>query len=100
MPQGKREIRGTDGTIKESILHHHERYDGSGYPDGLKGNNIPFISRVLAVADTYTAIVADRPYRKAISNKEAIEQVIAGSERQFDPKVVTAFIKTVYAGPK
>ena len=85
----------TDKTVKRTILHHHERYDGSGYPEGLKGEDIPVISRVLAVADTYTALVSDRPYRKAISRKEAIRQVIAGSGRQFDPRVVDAFTKAV-----
>jgi HD-GYP domain-containing protein (c-di-GMP phosphodiesterase class II) len=85
----------TDPTVKKSILHHHEKYDGSGYPDGLSGDNIPLISRVLAVADTYMAITTDRPYRKAATSKEAIEQVITGAGRQFDPKVIEAFVKTI-----
>ncbi len=85
----------TDKTVKKSILHHHEKYDGSGYPDGLRGDNIPLISRVLAVADTYMAITTDRPYRKASTKKEAIEQIITGAGRQFDPKVIDAFIKTI-----
>jgi len=85
----------TDKTVKRTILHHHERYDGSGYPEGLRGEDIPVISRVLAVADTYTALVSDRPYRKAFSRKEAIKQVIAGSGGQFDPRVVEAFTKAV-----
>jgi HD-GYP domain-containing protein (c-di-GMP phosphodiesterase class II)/signal transduction histidine kinase len=84
-----------DRTVNRTILHHHERYDGSGYPGGLKGEDIPVISRVLAVVDTYTALLSDRPYRKAVSRKKAIEQIIAGSGRQFDPKVVDAFTKTV-----
>jgi HD-GYP domain-containing protein (c-di-GMP phosphodiesterase class II) len=87
-----------DTTVRKGILHHHERYDGSGYPDGLHGDNIPFISRVIAVADTYTALIADRPYRKEVSSKEAIEQVIAGAGRQFDPEVIDAFIKTIRSG--
>ncbi|HDH53760.1 MAG TPA: HD domain-containing protein, partial [Nitrospirae bacterium] len=78
-------------TVKKIILHHHERYDGSGYPDGLKGEEIPFISRVLSVVDTYTAMTADRPYRKAVSGKEAIEEIMAGSGTQFDPGIVDAF---------
>jgi HD-GYP domain-containing protein (c-di-GMP phosphodiesterase class II) len=85
----------TDLTVNKTILHHHERYDGSGYPDGLKGNDIPLLSRVIAVADTFTAMVHDRPYRKAVSHKEAIQEIIAGAGRQFDPNVVNAFIKTV-----
>ncbi len=85
----------TDPAVKKSILHHHEKYDGSGYPDGLRGDTIPPISRVLAVADTYMAITTDRPYRKASTRKEAIEQVITGAGKQFDPKVIDAFVKTI-----
>jgi HD-GYP domain-containing protein (c-di-GMP phosphodiesterase class II) len=82
-------------TVKNIILHHHERYDGEGYPSGLKGENIPFISRVLAVADSYTAMVSDRPYRKAVSRKTALKQIQAGSGTHFDPVVVDAFTRVV-----
>jgi HD-GYP domain-containing protein (c-di-GMP phosphodiesterase class II)/signal transduction histidine kinase len=82
-------------TVKNIILHHHERYDGAGYPSGLKGENIPFISRVLAVADSYTAMVSDRPYRKAVSRKSALKQIKAGSGTHFDPVVVNAFARVV-----
>ena len=82
-------------TVKKIILHHHERYDGSGYPDGLKGNEIPFISRVLSVVDTYTAMTADRPYRKAVSAREAIEEIRAGSGTLFDPGIVDVFPRVV-----
>lgn len=82
-------------TVKKIILHHHERYDGAGYPSGLKGENIPFISRVLAVADSYTAMVSDRPYRKAVSRKTALKQIQAGSGTHFDPVVVDAFTRVV-----
>ncbi len=85
----------SDTTVDRTILHHHERYDGSGYPGGLKGDDIPLISRILAVADVYTALVNDRPYRKALTCKKAIEHVVAGSGKQFDPRVVDAFVKTV-----
>ncbi len=84
-----------DERVKNIILHHHENYDGTGYPSGLKGNKIPFISRVLTVADTYTAMVSDRPYRKALSKKIAINQIKARSGMQFDPKVVEAFTHVV-----
>jgi response regulator RpfG family c-di-GMP phosphodiesterase/signal transduction histidine kinase len=84
-----------DERVKNIVLHHHENYDGTGYPSGLRGNKIPFISRVLAVADTYTAMVSDRPYRKALSKKIAINQIKAGAGMQFDPKVVEAFTQVV-----
>ena len=84
-----------DEKVKNIVLHHHENYNGTGYPSGLKGNKIPFISRVLAVADSYTAMVSDRPYRKALNKKTAINQIKAGSGMQFDPKVVEAFTHVV-----
>ena len=82
-------------TVKNIILHHHERYDGAGYPSGLQGENIPFISRVLAVADSYTAMVSDRPYRKAVSRKSALKKIQAASGTHFDPLVVDAFSRVV-----
>lgn len=85
----------TDDSVKKIILHHHERYDGNGYPARLKGDNIPFTSRVLTVVDTFTAMTADRPYRKALSIKETIKQIKAGSGMQFDPRIVEAFTKVV-----
>lgn len=82
-------------TIKKNILYHHERYDGLGYPEGLKGEDIPLVSRVLAVIDSYTAMTSDRPYRKAVSTDTAIEHINSGAGTQFDPKVVDAFNKAV-----
>jgi GAF domain-containing protein len=84
-----------DNSVKNAILHHHERYDGLGYPEGLKGDHIPFLSRVLGVADAYTAMTADRPYRKAFSGKEAADRLRAGAGKQFDPSVVDAFLKII-----
>ena len=75
------------------VLCHHERYDGKGYPKGKKGEKIPLGARVLAVADSYDAMTADRPYRKAFSVKKAIGELRAHTGTQFDPKVVEAFIK-------
>ncbi|MBI5055416.1 MAG: GAF domain-containing protein [Nitrospirae bacterium] len=86
----------TDKTVKEGILHHHERYDGSGYPDGLKGDVIPFMARVLAVVDSYTAMTSDRPYRKAFNKKDALEQIKSGAGTQFDPQVVYSFTRIVH----
>ncbi len=86
---------GPDEVVKKIILHHHERYDGSGYPDGLKGEEIPFISRVLAVVDTYAALTSERPHRKALSKEEAADFIKSGSGAHFDPKAVDAFLKVV-----
>jgi HD-GYP domain-containing protein (c-di-GMP phosphodiesterase class II)/signal transduction histidine kinase len=77
--------------LKKAILHHHERYDGKGYPEGLKGKDIPFISRVLAVVDSYCAMITEKPYRKAIAANEALSEIKAGSGSIYDPEVVEAF---------
>jgi len=79
-------------TIKLAVRHHHERWDGKGYPDGLAGNDIPVAARIIAVADTYEALVSDRPYRSARSAEEATAEVIRCSGSQFDPRVVDAFL--------
>ena len=71
--------------------HHHERYDGRGYPDGLAGTAIPLDARVLAVADAYDAMTSDRSYRAALPHAEAIERLVAGAGSQFDPVCVAAF---------
>jgi diguanylate cyclase (GGDEF)-like protein/putative nucleotidyltransferase with HDIG domain len=79
--------------IRAVVLSHHERYDGRGYPNGAKGDKIPLMARILAVADAYSAMVTDRPYRKALSNEEAIAELVAGRGSQFDPDCVDAFSK-------
>jgi len=75
------------------IRHHHEKWDGTGYPGGLKGEKIPFFSRILAVCDTYSAMVSDRPYRKARKDKEAMAEIDKFKGKQFDPEVVNVFLK-------
>jgi HD-GYP domain-containing protein (c-di-GMP phosphodiesterase class II) len=77
------------------VRHHHERWDGKGYPDGLKGEQIPLGSRIIAVADTFDAMTSDRPYRRALSIEAAIAEIQRNSGTQFDPKVVDAFIRAV-----
>jgi putative two-component system response regulator len=93
---GHRILSGTDEDLLElaaAIAHtHHERIDGSGYPRGLKGDEIPLEGRIAAVADVYDALTSDRVYRSARSTEEAIEFVKAGSGTAFDPRVVDAFI--------
>lgn len=79
--------------IAKTVLAHHERYDGTGYPNGLKGGSIPMMARILAVADAYEAMTNERPYRQRKSSKQAIEEISALSGTQFDPVVVEAFLK-------
>ena len=74
-----------------AILYHHERYDGSGYPAGLSGDAIPLSARIIAVADTYDAILSDRPYRLAATHDYAMQELRAWSGKQFDARVVNAF---------
>ncbi|MCX7725683.1 MAG: HD domain-containing protein [Chitinispirillaceae bacterium] len=75
------------------ILYHHEHYDGKGYPEGLKGEQIPLGARILHVADAFEAMTSDRPYRKSLGRKEAIRRLIEGSGKQFDPAIVAAFLR-------
>jgi HD-GYP domain-containing protein (c-di-GMP phosphodiesterase class II) len=76
---------------KAIIRHHHERWDGYGYPDGLKEDNIPFLARIMAVADAFDAITSDRPYRDRRSTMEALDELECWASIQFDPKLVIAF---------
>lgn len=81
--------------VAEAIMTHHEWWNGNGYPYNLKGEAIPIISRILAVVDAYDAMVSDRPFKKAISKAEAIEELKKLSEVQFDPNIVNFFIKVI-----
>jgi HD-GYP domain-containing protein (c-di-GMP phosphodiesterase class II) len=76
----------------EIVLTHQESYDGSGYPQGLSGEQIPLGARIFAVADTLDAMTSDRPYRKALPHAAAREEISRCAGRQFDPKVVNAFL--------
>jgi putative nucleotidyltransferase with HDIG domain len=78
--------------VAEAIRYHHEHYNGSGYPEGLHGEQIPLASRIIAVADAYDAMTSPRPFRRASEHDTAVEQLIRGAGRQFDPDVVRAFI--------
>jgi HD-GYP domain-containing protein (c-di-GMP phosphodiesterase class II) len=81
------------------VRHHHERWDGTGYPDGLAGDAIPIGSRIIAVADTYDAMTSDRVYRKALSHVVALAEIRRGSGTQFDPVIVDAFLRSMHAQP-
>lgn len=84
--------------IIEIVVHHHERYDGTGYPDGLEGGRIPLGARVLAVADTYDALTSKRPYRDALTDAEAIRIIDEAAGTQLDPVIVRAFLDMRAAG--
>lgn len=77
------------------ILHHHERYDGKGYPSKLKKGRIPLAARILAVVDAYESMVSDRPYRKALSTKKIRQELLECAGTQFDPDIVKIFLKTL-----
>ncbi len=82
----------------EVVLAHHERFDGQGYPYGLKGDRIPVGSRIYAVADSYTAMTSDRPHRKKMSHEVALKEILRNSLTQFDPDVVRAFVRAEEMG--
>ncbi len=74
-------------------LYHHERWDGTGYPYGLKGTQIPLAARIVAIADVFDALTSDRPYRRALSEEEAFKIIEEGAGTHFDPKIVEVFLK-------
>ena len=80
------------GMAREIALSHHEKWDGSGYPYGLKGDRIPLVGRVCALADVFDALTSERPYKDAWSEKDAIEYVVSQSGRHFDPSLVEHFL--------
>jgi HD-GYP domain-containing protein (c-di-GMP phosphodiesterase class II) len=73
------------------VKHHHEHYDGSGYPDGLEGDKIPLPSRIILLADAFDAMTTDRPYREALTREETFQRISEGRGRQFDPQIVDLF---------
>lgn len=81
--------------IMESVLHHHENYDGSGYPSNLKGENIPIGARILRVSDMFAALISDRPYRAAFSTDMAV-QIMIDEVKNFDMKVFLAFQRVIH----
>jgi HD-GYP domain-containing protein (c-di-GMP phosphodiesterase class II) len=81
--------------VREAVASHHERWDGSGYPAGLRGADIPLLGRILAVADAYSAMTTDRPYRAALTAHEALMELTRGSGTQFDPELVRVFVASL-----
>ncbi|MCK9471576.1 MAG: PAS domain S-box protein [Bacilli bacterium] len=80
-------------SIAPYVLHHHERWDGNGYPSGIKGEDIPLLARIIAVVDAFDAMTEDRPYRKAKSCDYALEEILANAGTQFDPKIAKLFVQ-------
>lgn len=83
------------GAAREILLYHQEKYDGTGYPGGLRGNEIPLGARMLSIADSYDAMVTDRPYRKALAKQIAIKELEKFSGSQFDPELVKVFVEMI-----
>lgn len=81
--------------VIDIIMHHHERFDGTGYPAGLKGAAIPYLARIVAVADAYDAMSTDRPYRQAMGQSAAITVMAGLSRTQFDPDILDVFIEII-----
>ncbi len=77
------------------VMHHHEWYDGTGYPDSLMGEDIPLLSRIIMIVDAFVALTTDRPYRAALTINKALDVIRYNKGRQFDPKLIYPFIKVV-----
>mgnify|MGYP001186362674 FL=1 len=79
----------------KAIYHHHEKFDGKGYPDGIKSEDIPILARIIAAADAYDAMGSDRPYRKKLSKEKILKELEDQSGKQFDPQIVKALISII-----
>ena len=99
---GERILRAIPGMggIARIVRHEHERFDGGGYPDGLAGDDIPIGSRIILACDAYHAMTSDRPYRKAMSHAEAIEEIAKHAGTQFDPRVTGMLIGSLYGAKR
>jgi putative two-component system response regulator len=93
---GARVLTGGDSELLEVaeriVRHHHERWDGTGYPDGLAGEDIPTVARIAHVADVFDVLVHERPYKDSWSTEAAAEEIKGGAGTQFDPEIVQAFL--------
>ncbi len=85
-------------SIIPAILSHHERYDGKGYPHGIKGKQIPLTARILAVVEAFQAMTSDRPYRRGLSRERACRELLKQAGKQFDPEIVKVFVNSVRSG--
>ena len=87
-------LRGTE-SVREMVVHHHEFFDGSGYPKGLTGEQIPLGARIIAIADAYDTITSERTYKKARTAEEALQEIERCGNAQFDPESVRLFVSRV-----
>ncbi|HLB61581.1 MAG TPA: HD-GYP domain-containing protein [Actinomycetota bacterium] len=83
------------GPAVDVVRHHHERFDGAGYPERLRGEEIPLVARMFALADSFDAMTSDRPYRRAMPAEQALEEIAEHAGTQFDPEVAKVFIRLV-----
>jgi HD-GYP domain-containing protein (c-di-GMP phosphodiesterase class II) len=97
---GERIIRAIPGMapIARIVRHQHERWDGNGYPDGLAGTEIPVEARIVLACEAYHALISDRPYRAAVSHEEALLELAANADTQFDPEVIEALVAYLSGG--
>jgi HD-GYP domain-containing protein (c-di-GMP phosphodiesterase class II) len=84
--------------VTAAIRHHHERWDGKGYPDGLAEKEIPLLARIINLADSYDAMTSDRPYRSGLAYHNVQEEILKNSGAQFDPEIVSIFSQHFRAG--
>jgi len=84
--------------VIEAILYHHERYDGLGYPDGIAGEAIPLVARIISVADAFDAMISDRPYRRGLTATAAVDELMHHRGTQFDTRIVEGFGRAYRAG--
>jgi len=86
----------SDTTILKAVLHHHEKFNGSGYPDKLAGNDIPLFARIISLADAYDAMTSERPYKpRILTHKEVCEEISSSSGTHFDPELVEIFLTII-----
>ena len=86
--------------VGEIVRSHHERWDGAGYPDGLRGEQIPLEARIVSCCDTFSAMTTDRSYREAMPAHVAVAELLANAGSQFDPAVVTALVAVIRDNPR
>jgi HD-GYP domain-containing protein (c-di-GMP phosphodiesterase class II) len=86
------------GEMAEHVFAHHERWDGNGYPRGLRGEAIPYLARIICITDAFDAMTSDRTYRKAMSFDAALEELKQNASKQFDPQIVGVFVNMIESG--
>ncbi|HEV2860934.1 MAG TPA: HD domain-containing phosphohydrolase [Pyrinomonadaceae bacterium] len=91
-------LPGVTATVLRLVLHHHERWDGAGYPEGLQGTRIPLAARLVSVADVYTSLRARRSYKPALTKREAVAEMEAMAGRELDPDLTCDFLKFIGGG--